>query len=401
MRRSVAIFAVALGALAAAGDGARADVPVTSPISGRNYAVELYNGVAFGDSATIAMGGAAVANAAGAAGTLINVSASAVRSTTDHDWWSIDVGFDLLSNSLSSDAENSGLPQSTNNGGFSAVTGGLALRFHDWAGAITGTIEEAQVAGSDAGSAFSLYGETLRIQLAVAHWIPKLDLAVGAALDYGEFAVGDNCLGCKTLFAITAVGAEAGATWIPKNQPFRLGANAQTGLDGGDVTSANCNPMSCDGYILPSDVVAPWQVAVGAAYRFGPTPWNIEYPGWFRDERALTVAADLVVIGSAAQTNGLEAWGDHELQRESEHPALSPRLGAELEIFPGRLRLRAGTYWEPGLLAEVSGRPHLTFGAEVHVFHFNAWGPRRVQLTLTGDVASRYENASLSIGFWH
>jgi hypothetical protein len=399
MRRTgVGVILISLGTVAGT---ARADTPVTSPITSRNYAVEIYDNVAFGDSATIAMGGAAVANAAGAAGTLVNVSASAVRGTTDHDWWSLDVEFDTMSSSLSSDAENSGLPQDSNNGAFSALTLGAALRIHDWAGAITGTIEEAQVAGTNNGSAFSLYGETLRAQFAVARWFPKVDLAVGAAVDVGEFAVGDNCFGCTTLFAITAVGGEAGATWIPHDQPFRLGANVQTGLDGGSVTSSNCNPASCDGYMLPSDVVAPWQLAVGAAYRFGPTPWNISYAGWFRDERAVTVVADLVVIGSAAQTNGLEAWGDHELQRESEHPALSPRAGAEFEIFPGRLRIRAGTYWEPGLLEAVSGRPHVTFGAEVHVFHFNAWGPRRVQLTATGDLAPRYENASLSIGFWH
>ncbi len=69
--------------------------------------------------------------------------------------------------------------------------------------------------------------------------------------------------------------------------------------------------------------------------------------------------------------------------------------------MPGRLRVRAGTYWEPGLLEGAGGREHVTFGTEVMLFSFHAWGLRRTQLTLTGDLAARYNNVGLSIGFWH
>jgi len=44
---------------------------------------------------------------------------------------------------------------------------------------------------------------------------------------------------------------------------------------------------------------------------------------------------------------------------------------------------------------------HGTFGIEVRVFQFHLWGLRRGRITLTGDGASKYQNAGLSIGFWH
>jgi hypothetical protein len=393
----------ALAAVAAAGRLARADTPVTSPISGRDYAVELYDNVALGNSQTIAMGGAAVANAAGSSGTLINVSAPAVRPTTDRDRWSLDVHFDALSSSLSTDAENSGLVASSDSGGVNSLTAGIALRVGDWAGALTGTLETTQVVGNvpcvaRPGCPVALQSDLLRGQVALARWLPRFDLAIGAALDLGEFSLSDPN---GQLFAINAVGGEAGATWIPTDRSLRLGVNAQTGLSGGALTASSCNPLMCDGYILPEQIVAPWLVAVGAAYRIGPTPWNILYPATFRDEHAVTFVADLVVIGSIPNSDGLEAWGFHELQRESEHVGVSPRAGAEYEALPGRLRLRAGTYYEPGLLEGASGRAHVTFGTEVMLFPFSAWGLRRAQLTLTGDIASRYRNASVSVGFWH
>src|SRR5438132_2275382 len=78
------------------------------PITDRNYAIELYDGVALGNTAVVGMGGAAVALAAGSSGTLVNPSAMAVRPTTDTDRWSWDYHIDYLIGSLSSDYDNNG-----------------------------------------------------------------------------------------------------------------------------------------------------------------------------------------------------------------------------------------------------------------------------------------------------
>ena len=74
--------------------------PETSPITDSNYSIELYDGVPIGNVALIGMGGATTANAIGTAGTLYNVSAPAVRPTTDTDSWSWDYHLDYLYGSL-------------------------------------------------------------------------------------------------------------------------------------------------------------------------------------------------------------------------------------------------------------------------------------------------------------
>jgi hypothetical protein len=71
------------------------------------------------------------------------------------------------------------------------------------------------------------------------------------------------------------------------------------------------------------------------------------------------------------------------------------------EVMPGRLRLRGGAYWEPGRFDGVAGRAHATFGIDLRVLAFQLWGERRGRISLTGDVAARYGNLAVSIGFWH
>jgi hypothetical protein len=205
------------------------------------------------------------------------------------------------------------------------------------------------------------------------------------------------------VFSIQGVGAEAGWTWIPRLRSFRIGAAVSSRAIGGTVLADQCPPnmLTCDGYILPSTVTSPGRVVGGFAYRFAGVAWNQLVGGTFRDEPALTIAADLSITGSSDNAYGLEAFGMHELQATGRHLAVSPRAGAEWECLPGRLRLRAGSYFEPERFDGVPGRWHATFGLQVRVFEFQAWGRRRGSLTLTGDVAERFKNVGISIGFWH
>jgi hypothetical protein len=121
----------------------------------------------------------------------------------------------------------------------------------------------------------------------------------------------------------------------------------------------------------------------------------------FRDEQAVTLAADLVVTGATGNGYGIEAFGMQQLQRSGASVALSLRGVVEYEWLPGRLRLRGGAYWEPARFDGVGGRFHTTVGAELAVWQFYFLGQRRLRLAFTADVASRYRNAGVSIGFWH
>ncbi len=382
---------------------AHADPP-TSPITDSNYSIELYDGVALGNTAVVGMGGATVALAIGTAGTLFNPSAPAVKPTTDTDTWSWDYHLDYLNGSLSTDYDNNGF---TNvEGGTSVLTGGLGLRVGEWAGAVTLTQQYAPVVDSmyttSAGRTVPLQASVLRVQLALARWVERLDTAIGVSATTALFQLAPDCTGddCGSLFDVSGAGLELGATWVPREQSFRIGAALASPIQGGDVSG--CDPMDCAGWILPEKIVSPWRLAVGGAYRFADTHWNQLVGGYFRDEKSLTLAADLIVSGSSPNAFGLEAFGQHELQRSGRHPAFGVRGGAEYEWLPGRLRVRGGSYWEPGRFVGVGGRLHVTFGVELRVFQFWFWGSqRRGRLTLTTDVADHYRNAGFSVGFWH
>lgn len=377
-------------ALAAALGPARA---AADPITNRDYAIELYDGVAIGDTAQVGMGGAGAARIIGSAGALLNASAPVVRPTTDNDRWGWSYHLDVLTSKYSSDYDNNGTV--SDDSGASVATAGASLRIGRWAAAFTVTAQTAPLAESTG----DLTATALRGKLVVAYWWPRFDLALGAGAQSVAFEISPEEQ--DSLFSITGYGALAGATWLPRGQRYRLAAALETQVGGGDVTTERCDPNNCMGYILPARVAAPARLILGAAYRIGPTPWNQQVFTKFRDERSTTFAADVVVTGSSPDGHGLEAFGTMELQRAGRHPGISLRAGAEAEVLPGRLRLRAGSYWEPARFDAASGRLHATFGADLRVFEVELWGPRRGRISATGDIARDYRNLAVSVGFWH
>ncbi|MGE0867722.1 MAG: hypothetical protein AB7P03_04110 [Kofleriaceae bacterium] len=379
----------------ATANAARADGPITS----RDYAIEIYDGVAIGNTAQVGMGGAGAALVIGTAGTLINASAPAVRQTTDTDAWSWDYHLDYLTGALSSDYDNNGIITEEGTGA-SLFTAGFGVRVHDWAGAITATGQSAPL-----DSPFGLQALNLRLRVAVAKWFPSIDTSIGLGVQSVLFGISSND---GLMFGVSGTGAIAGATYAPRSQNVRLALATESKILGGKVDDdLRCDPQNCMGYILPEQIEASWRTIIGGAYRWAPTQWNQLVAGPFRDERSLTVAADVVITGSTTDGHSVEAFALQQLQRSGRHVALSVRGGAEYEWLPGRLRLRAGSYWEPSRFERLTGyrdtggRLHATFGAEVRVFAFNLWGPRRGRLSFTGDVAPRYRNIAVSIGFWH
>jgi hypothetical protein len=383
---SCLLVCAGVGALAGA---ARADNP---PIVNRNYAIDLYDGVAIGSTVMVAMGGTGAASMNGTAGALINPSAIAVRSTTDLDSWSWDYHLDVLTGKYSSDYDNNGVVTGEDSGA-SLVTGGLGLRFHNWSIATTAFIQRAPVPGAST----TLDASASRVEFILGNYQPRFDLAIGAGVQIASFSIAD---GNNTLFTVSGTGLIFGATWLPHAQSIRIGAAVDLPISGGQVTTTACDPMSCDGYILPDEVDSPARVVGGVAYRIGPTAWNQPTVTRFRDERALTLAADLVVTGATANGYGIEAFSMQQLQRSGRGIAVSPRGGAEFEWLPGRLRLRGGSYWEPSRFDGVGGRLHVTLGLELAILEFPLFGPRRLRLTFTGDEAARYRNIGASIGFW-
>jgi len=373
--------------------GLTAPARANDPITNTNYTIEFYDGVAIGNTQLVGMGGAGSALITGTSGSLFNPSAMAVRPTTDTLNWNWDWHADFLTAGGSKDYDNNGQDSS---GGASLITLGLGFRWQNFAIAGTMIGQAAPIEGSSP----ELDVEAVRLRGMASVYLPWIDTAIGAGIQSGSLEVDNNADEADSLFTVTGIGPIIGATWTPKYRDFRVAAAFEGRIVGEDI-SATCDPMNCQGFILPDRVTTPWRVIAGGAWRFSPTQWNQLVGGNFRDERSLTVAADVVIAGASKLAYGVEAFGMHELQRTGRDTAVSVRGGAEFEAFPGRLRLRAGSYWEPARYDDVPGRLHVTFGLELRVFEFFAWGRRRGRISFTGDVAERYRNMALSVGFWH
>lgn len=382
------VCAVVCAVVSAFGQAAWAD---NAPIVDRNYAIDLYDGVAIGNTAMVGMGGTGAALINGTAGALINPSAIAVRLTTDLDAWNWDYHVDALTGKYSSDYDNNGVVTGEDSGA-SLVTAGFGLRYHDWSGAVTYLSQSAPVSGS------VLTASATQLRLIAGFYQPRYDLAIGGGVQFASFGLSD---GNAKLFEVSGTGLILGATWLPHQENLRIGGALDFAISGGDVKPGSCDPMDCLGYILPGQVESPGRITLGIAYRIGPMAWNQPINNVFRDERALTLATDLVITGPTGNGYGIEAFGMQQLQRSGKAVAVSLRGGAEYEWLPGRLRLRGGTYWEPSRFDGVAGRLHLTLGAELAIFEFHLFGLRRLRLAFTGDAASRYRNVGVSIGFWH
>lgn len=376
--------------------GGRASAQELPPIEDRDFALDLHTGAALGSVRIVGMGGTAVAAAEGSAGTLANPAAAAVRLTTSKGSWDWDFHLDALQAVGGSDLDNNGI-EGTDGFGTSLETTGLAGMLHGWGLAFVGTSATATV--SSASAAEPLEARTLAAKIAIARELLAQTWTVGAAVRIGQFEL--ERAGAP-LFSLSGAGLELGGLWRPPRTDWRVGASIALPITGRDVVVGGCDPADCEGYVLPARVAVPWQVAAGVAWRWAPTRWNQAVPWRFRDEPAILLAADVVVTGAVDGGAGLEAFGDQVLQRSGRTTSVSLRAGAEWEWLPGRLRLRAGSYWEPGRFDGVGGRLHGTFGAELSLFQFRLWSwDLRTRVSATGDVASRFANAGLSVGFWH
>jgi hypothetical protein len=226
-------------------------------------------------------------------------------------------------------------------------------------------------------------------------------VAAGVGVRLGGLNVYTLGASSQTLFTRLGASPDAGVVWMPKGRDFRVAASGGLPLWTAPI-QFNCDPNNCAGYILPSNAIVPWDATLGAAWRFGPTAWNDKVAGDYRDERQLTVAFELSMMGAVDNGYGMEAFAAKQLQVSGRTISVTPRLGLETEAIEGWLRLRAGSYLEASRFPETSPRLHGTAGAQVRVFSFRLAGhERRVAVSGAADIATRYKNLGVSVGFWN
>jgi hypothetical protein len=125
--------------------------------------------------------------------------------------------------------------------------------------------------------------------------------------------------------------------------------------------------------------------------------------GWPRRYYLLT--ADLWFNGRVDGGVGVESFLFQTVQRSGEKVTVSPRLGFETEVWPTRMKLRAGTYLEPTRFAASTPRAHGTFGFDISLFKWNVFGlwpdDYRWQISVALDLARAYGSFSFGIGGWY
>jgi hypothetical protein len=97
------------------------------------------------------------------------------------------------------------------------------------------------------------------------------------------------------------------------------------------------------------------------------------------------------------------------IDRSGETSSLTLRGGAEAEVVPNRLVLRAGSYMEPTRFHPVGGiaptpRLHATTGFELRVVEWSLFGifPEDNAFRISGaiDISREYFGWSLGVGSW-
>jgi hypothetical protein len=123
------------------------------------------------------------------------------------------------------------------------------------------------------------------------------------------------------------------------------------------------------------------------------------------DRRYLLLTSELSFVGRVDTGLGLEAFLTQTVQRSGERVSVMPRLAAESEIWPQRMKLRAGTYLEPTRFRETNARVHGTFGLDVRLLPwdvFRIWPEDYMwQLSSALDITRNYQAFSVGIGGWY
>jgi hypothetical protein len=155
------------------------------PITTSDFALDLFEGAVIGTSKVVAMGGASQALAEGSAGAPSNPSATAVRATTDSEWFNWDFHIELASRRLTKDFDNNGLRDSSKDK--IAGTLGLSLGFGTWGVAVGSTFSVATL--DELGQQEAVLTRT---ELSVAHLFQSVDLGIGLAYRQGIFSFSDK-----------------------------------------------------------------------------------------------------------------------------------------------------------------------------------------------------------------
>ena len=366
-----------------------------------------------GSSRVTALGGAYVGIAEGAEGLNVNVASVAHRSAhLERDW---DAGFSLswlqlpFTNPEQKDVDNDGQPDDALEQ--RQLLAGVMLQYRRY------------------GLGFSLRNSHVAYCATEAcDEEGRIRASLTTSLLAGGFSLGrDDFLLALGLYAAEARFTYLGETWRygntgiafdflfrPHGRPYRVGIAVRPEVVGKWRPRDGQVPFLA-GRQLYSAVVSPGLYSFGASWRFGngrehynrlsaAARRQLAEDGEEVAEEDLSQPAGRMTLSAQLDfIDGVEAALPVRAFTSLGSPALiggaallQPRIGVEHETLVNRLRTRVGAFVEPSPFPDAGPRPHLTGGFEVFVLRYwEDWA-----LTASFDVARRYTNLGLSVGFW-
>ncbi|MFL6579352.1 MAG: OmpP1/FadL family transporter [Burkholderiales bacterium] len=358
------------------------------PIQDNNYRLDLRQGPIIGSAKQVALGGAYIGIAEGITSLSSNPAGVAfrpTRSTEQFDWdWTAGVV-----NLASKDFDNNGFSPPTY-ASHRIVNLGLMGQYGPWGIGIKSDSELLKLEKFSDRNEEYLFNST---NIVVGRQFMDQQLSLGAGLRTTRVQL-RNRPSDLVAGELSGLGWEAGLLWNPEKGPWRVGVAYASAINSKQsVAQGNSSPVTVDGLIVPSDATLPAQLGFGVSYQTKSAPFWAGKP-WL-------LTADLVFIGKSENAVGIESVLAQVKQPVGTKATVSPRVGMEVEAWPGRARLRLGSYYEPAFYAEAQSRTHITGGTEIRIFKTHLWGEHDWSLTYTFDAARDYLSNFLSIGFWY
>lgn len=207
-------------------------------------------------------------------------------------------------------------------------------------------------------------------------------VAAGAALRLHAARISDGDAEIEGV----GLGAEAGVLVQIPTLGANLGLSARSPIADGNPSGG----LGVDKMVVP----AGGSVGLSWASNAMPTPPS---------RRPLRFAFDLVVDGPVAGAVSAQSLASGAPVARGSRWTLSPRIGGELEIWPEHLRLLAGSYLEPSRREQVPVRLHGTGGLELGVYHLHLWFLKLpLAFRCAFDLAPRYASLHwVGLGVWH
>lgn len=375
----------------------------------------LSPGVLLGSHRMVAMGGAYTAIAEGIEGYPSNLAVLAHRRKTQKDNFDLSLTFGWLDIPLpfaqSRDLDNDG---HEDNAYSNQLQGGMLIQYSRYGvGGFWRLLHQNYCVDAQCTSTVDMNMTTTSGGFAVA--LGRDDVIAGVGL-YGASAL---LLHDGQIHAYSGTGGQFDLLVRPQYVPLRVGISVKPPVRAKFVGDQN-NPPFVGQRAFIREVAVPGVVSLGVSFKVGEgaTTYNRLSPAALHEIRLkyglersppevpldapsgrVLVSTQLDIISGVGGALPPAYFGTQlysGVPVVGEYTLYQPRLGAEVEALPKRLRLRGGLYLEPSAFRDHGFRSHVTGGFELLLFHLLAdWS-----LSSSVDFASKYRNFGLSIGFW-